>query len=79
MRFSESLKARRCPWGLWAPKKSHFGMAGSRFAPGSMPGIPQNGRLHLLFHAQNLPKWAAKPLILGFSGYEITGVADHSG
>ena len=42
-----------------------------------MPGIPQNGRLHILFHAQNLPKWAAKPPILGFSGYEMKGVAHH--
>ena len=44
-----------------------------------MPGIPQNGRLHLLFHAQNLPKWAAKPPIVCFSGHEIKGVADHFG
>ena len=44
-----------------------------------MPGIPQNGRLHLLFHAQNLPKWAAKPPILCFSGHKIKGVADHFG
>ena len=42
-----------------------------------MPGIPQNGRLHLLFHAQNLPKWAAKPPILGFSGHEMKCIADH--
>ena len=45
----------------------------------AMPGIPPNGRLHLLFHAQNLPKWAAKPPIFGFSGHEIKGVADHFG
>ena len=44
-----------------------------------MPGIPQNGRLHRLFHAQNLPKWAASPPILGFSGHEIKYVADHFG
>ena len=55
------------PLGLLAPLKS-------RFAPGSMLGIPQNGRLHLLFHAQNLPKWPA--IILGGSGHEIRGVAD---
>ena len=33
----------------------------SRFAPGPMPIIPQNGRLHLVFHTQNLPKWSAMP------------------
>ena len=44
-----------------------------------MPGIPQNGRLHLLFNAQNLPRWVAKPPILGFSGHEIKCVADHFG
>ena len=42
-----------------------------------MPGIHQNGRLHLLFHAQNLPKWSATPIVLGGSGHEIKGVADH--
>ena len=44
-----------------------------------MPRIPQNVRLHLLFHAQNLPKWVAKPPIFSFSGHEIKGVADHLG
>ena len=44
-----------------------------------MPGIPQNGPLRLLFHAQSLPKWVAKPPILDFSGHEIKGVADHFG
>ena len=44
-----------------------------------MPGIPQNGRLHLLFHARKSPKWAASPPILGGSGHEIKSVADHFG
>ena len=44
-----------------------------------MPGITQNGQLHLLFHAHKLPKWLAKPPFFGFSGHEIKGVADHSG
>ena len=44
-----------------------------------MPGIPQNGRLHLFVSAQNLQKWAAKPTIFCSSGHEIKGVADHFG
>ena len=44
-----------------------------------MPGIHQNGRLHFLFHARKRPKWAASPSILGGSGHEIKGVADHFG
>ena len=32
-----------------------------------------------MFHAQNLPEWAAKPPILGFSGHDIKGVTDHFG
>ena len=44
-----------------------------------MPGIPQNGRLHILFHARKSQKWAASPPILGGSGHEIKGVADHFG
>ena len=58
--------------GLWAPQKS-------RFAPGSMPGITQNGWLQLLFHAWKSPTWAASPPILGGSGHEIKGVAEHFG
>ena len=59
--------------------KGPLGPLKSRFAPGSMPGIPQNGRLHLLFHARKSTKWAASPPILGGSGHEIKGVADHFG
>ena len=59
--------------------KEPLGPLKSRFAPGSMPGVTQNGRLHLLFHAQNLAKWAASPPILGFSGHAIQGVANHLG
>ena len=44
-----------------------------------MPRIPQNGRLHRVFHARKSPKWAASPPILGGSGHEIKGVADHFG
>ena len=44
-----------------------------------MPGIPQNGRLHLLFHARKSKKWAASPSVLGGSGYEIKGVVDNLG
>ena len=44
-----------------------------------MPGIPQNGRLHLFFYARKSPKWAAKPPIFCFSWHEIKGVADHFG
>ena len=44
-----------------------------------MPGITQNGRLHLSFHAQKSQKWTASPPILGGSGHEIKGVADHFG
>ena len=60
---------------LPGPPTSEF----SRFAPGSMPGVPQNGRLHLLFHARKSPKLSATPPILGFYGHEIKGVADHFG
>ena len=51
----------------------------SRFAAGSMPGIHQNGRLHLLFHARKSKKWAASPPILVGSGHEIKAVANHFG
>ena len=44
-----------------------------------MPGIPQNGWLHLLFHARKSLKWVDSPHILGGSGHEIKGVADHIG
>ena len=44
-----------------------------------MPGIPQNGPLHLLFHAQKILKRAASPPNLGGSGHEIKCVADHFG
>ena len=44
-----------------------------------MPGIPQNGRPQLLFHARKITKWAASPPILGGSGHEVKGVADHFG
>ena len=30
-----------------------------------MPRTSQHGRLHLLFHAQNLPTWSATPCIPG--------------
>ena len=59
--------------------KGPLGLLKSRFAQGSMPGVPQNGRMRLLFHAQKLPKCAAKPPILVFSGHEIKGAADHFG
>ena len=42
-------------------------------------GIPQNGQLHLLFHARKSPEWAASPPILGGSGHKIKCVADHFG
>ena len=44
-----------------------------------MPGIHQNGRLHLLFHARKSTKRAASPAILGGSGHEIKSVAGHLG
>ena len=52
--IQKKIKAGRTP-------RSEF----SRFAPGSMPGIPQNGRLHILFHAPKTIK--------------MVGFADHFG
>ena len=71
------LKSRFAPGpkGLFGP----LGPLKSRFAPGSMLGIPQNGRLHLLFHAWESKKWAASPSILEGFGHEIKSVADHFG
>ena len=46
--LKKSLRSgAKVPLGPLGPLKS-------RFAPGSMPGIPQNGQLRFLFHAQNL-------------------------
>ena len=44
-----------------------------------MPGVPQNGRLDLLFHYRKGKKWAASPIILEGAGHEIEGAADHFG
>ena len=40
---------------------------------------PPKWSANLLFHARKSPKWAASPPILGCSGHEIKGVADHFG
>ena len=55
--------------GIREPARDALGRP--RMSQGPNLGRPR--MLHLLFHAQNLPKWEAKPPIFDFSGHEIKG------